>query len=105
MWVQVKATSDTIEINMDKSKPLSFESKESEIEWERETAKNALRFKSLVESNQYLPEEIRQKLEAKTNRTPQEEEILRSEKITANRREKASLILSSCTFWGLSHHC
>jgi hypothetical protein len=70
MWVQVKATSDTVEISLDKNKPVSFNSKEAEIEWDKQTARNALKFKELVETGQFIPDEIRQKLEAKTNRRP-----------------------------------
>ena len=87
VWVQFKATGDTIEINPDKSKPQNL-SKEDEIEWERSASKNILKYKNLVESGQLIPCEIRQKLESKTNRTPQEEEILRNEKILCNKREK-----------------
>ena len=87
VWVQFKATGDTIEINPDKSKPQNL-SKEEEIEWERSASKNVLKFKNLVETGQLIPSEIRQKLEAKTHRTPQEEEILRNEKILCNKREK-----------------
>ena len=87
VWVQFKATGDTIEINPDKSKPQNL-SKEDEIEWERSASKNVLKYKNLVESGQLIPCEIRQKLESKTNRTPQEEEILRNEKLLSNKREK-----------------
>jgi hypothetical protein len=91
MWVQVKATSDTVEISLDKNKPVSFNSKEAEIEWDKQTARNALKFKELVETGQFIPDEIRQKLEAKTNRSPQEEEILKNEKLLSNRKEKVFL--------------
>merc|ERR1712156_986188 len=49
MWVQIKATSDSIEINMDNDRPLSFGSGADEVEWDRIAAKNALRLKKLVE--------------------------------------------------------
>ena len=88
LWVQVKATGETLEIDMDKTRPSTFESKEAEVEWERETAKNALKFKQLVESGQHIPEEIKQKLQAKINRTPEEDEILRQGLMLANRKEK-----------------
>ena len=48
MYVQVKATGDVIEINMDKDRPTVFTSRESEIQWEKQTAKNALKFKEKV---------------------------------------------------------
>jgi len=92
VWVQFKATGDTIEINPDKSKPQNL-SKEEEIEWERSASKNVLKFKNLVETGQLIPSEIRQKLEAKTHRTPQEEEILRNEKILCNKREKVRFLM------------
>ena len=81
MWVQIKATSDSIEINMDKDRPIQFESKAHEVEWDRVAAKNALRLKKLVESGQFIPPEILQKLEAKANRTPEEEAILKTSQI------------------------
>ncbi|XP_059093982.1 PC4 and SFRS1-interacting protein-like [Tigriopus californicus] len=88
MWVQVKATGDMIEINLDKDRPVTFESKEAEIQWEKVTAKNALKFKDKVESGQFIPDEIRKKLEQKLNRTPEEEEILRKERELSNKKEK-----------------
>lgn len=88
MWVQIKATSDAIEINMDKDRPVSFESKAHEVEWDRLTAKNALRLKHLVETGQFIPAEILQKLEAKANRTPEEEDILKHNIEISNIKEK-----------------
>eukprot|EP00095_Tigriopus_kingsejongensis_P002731 maker-scaffold226_size249562-snap-gene-1.18 protein:Tk02731 transcript:maker-scaffold226_size249562-snap-gene-1.18-mRNA-1 annotation:"PREDICTED: hypothetical protein LOC100741236" len=88
MWVQVKATGDMIEINLDKDRPLAFESKEAEIQWEKVTAKNALKFKEKVESGQFIPDEIRKKLEQKLNRSPEEEEILKKERELGNKKEK-----------------
>ena len=87
MWIQIKATSDSIEINMDKDKP-NFESQVEEVEWDRETAKNALRFKKLVETGQYIPNEILKKLESKINRTPEEEDILKHNIELSNIKEK-----------------
>jgi len=88
MWVQIKATSDSIEINMDKDRPIQFESKAHEVEWDRVAAKNALRLKKLVESGQFIPPEILQKLEAKANRTPEEEAILKHNIEISNIKEK-----------------
>ncbi len=67
-----------------------FDSKDSEIQWERATAKNALKFKEKVESGEFIPDEVRRKIEEKTQRTPEEEEILRKEKESAARKEKVS---------------
>ena len=61
-----------------------------QVQWERATANNALKFKESVESGQFIPEEIRKKLEQKVNRTPQEEEILQKEKQMQSRKEKVS---------------
>jgi len=88
MWVQIKATSDSIEINMDKDRPLSFGSGADEVEWDRIAAKNALRLKKLVESGQYIPPEILQKLQSKVNRTPEEEAILKHNIEISNIKEK-----------------
>jgi len=88
MWVHVKATGDMLEIDLDRDRPISFESKDAEVQWERATANNALKFKESVESGQFIPEEIRKKLEQKINRTPQEEEILQKEKQMQSRKEK-----------------
>ena len=86
MWVSVKATSDTVEINMDK--PPHFPSVEAEVEWERTTAKNAMKFKGLIENGQMLPDEIRKKLQDKADRTEDEDEILMNETLLSNKREK-----------------
>jgi len=88
MWVHVKATGDMLEIDLDRDRPISFESNDAEVQWERATANNALKFKESVESGQFIPEEIRKKLEQKVNRTPQEEEILQKEKQMQSRKEK-----------------
>ena len=86
MWVNVRATSDNVEINMDK--PSNFPSVEAEVEWERRTAKNAMKFKDLIENGQMLPDEIRKKLQDKSDRTPEENEILMNETLLSNKREK-----------------
>ena len=44
-----------------------------------------------MESGQFIPEEIRKKLEQKSNRTPQEEEILQKEKQMQSRKEKVNI--------------
>ena len=92
VWVQFMATGDTIGINPNKEKPNNLSS-EGEIEWERSASKNVLKYKNLVETGQLIPSKIRQILEAKTNRTPQEEEILRNEKILYNKREKVQFLM------------
>ena len=46
-----------------------------------------------METGQLIPSEIRQILETRTNRTPQEEEILRNEKILWNKREKVRFLM------------
>jgi len=88
MWVVSKATGDTIEINMDKERPGSFESLEEEVEWDRLSAKNALRFKKLIESGQYIPAEILSRIEEKINRTPEDDAVIRQFLKMSNIREK-----------------
>ena len=65
MWVKVKNTDDLIEINLDKDRPESFESNEAKIEWEMASARKALKFKKRVESGEFIPPEIKKKLEEK----------------------------------------
>jgi hypothetical protein len=98
MLVRVKATGDTIELDLDKERPSRFDSKEAEIQWERATAKNALLFKEKVESGELIPEEVRRMIEEKTHRTPEEEEILKREKILATRKEKVPVQAFSAMF-------
>ena len=90
MWVQVKATGDMLEINLDHDRPANFDSKEAEVQWERATAKNALKFKEKVESGVFIPEEILKKLNDKVERTEQEEEILKKEKKLSLMNEKVN---------------
>ena len=58
------------------------------MQWERATARNALKFKEKVESGEFIPEEVRKKLEQKTERTKEEEDIIKRGKQIANRQEK-----------------
>lgn len=88
MWVKVKSTSDLIEINLDKSKPENFESKEAEVEWQMRTARNAIKFKNKVESGEFIPKEIRERLEQKEALTPKEKEMLKKEEALQKRKEK-----------------
>ena len=39
-----------VEMNLDRDRPIHFDSKESEIQWERASALNALKLKAAVES-------------------------------------------------------
>ena len=98
MWVHVKDTGDMLEINLDKDRPVKFDSKDAEIQWEKATAKNALKFKEKVESGEFIPEEIRKKIEQKAVRTPKEEEILKKEKVLACRKEKVRCVAFSRIF-------
>ena len=104
MWVKVKSTGDMIEINLDKDRPATFDSKESEIQWEKATAKNALKFKNKVESGEFIPAEIIKKIEQKVNRTPEEEEILIKQKQMATKMEKVitNLNFTYCRFQNIS---
>ena len=69
-------------------RPVKFDSKDAEIQWDKATARNALKFKQSVESGEFIPEEIKKKIEAKSVRTEKEEELLRKEKVLAGRKEK-----------------
>ena len=69
-------------------RPVKFDSKEAEIQWEKATATNALKFKTSVESGEFIPEEIAKKIAEKAQRTPKEEEILKKEKVLSVRKEK-----------------
>ena len=73
-------------------RPVKFDSKDAEIQWDKATAKNALKFKQSVESGEFIPEEIKKKIEAKSVRTEKEEELLRKEKVQAGRKEKVSTV-------------
>ena len=53
MWVCVKTSGELIEINLDRDRPISFDSKKSEIQWERASVNNFLKFKSVVESGNF----------------------------------------------------
>ena len=81
---------DMLEINLDHDRPATFDSKEAEVQWERATAKNALKFKEKVESGVFIPEEILKKLNDKVERTEQEEEILKKEKKLSIMNEKVN---------------
>ena len=54
MWVCVKSTGELIEINLDRDRPISFDCKESEIQWDRASALNALKFNAAVKSGRVL---------------------------------------------------
>jgi hypothetical protein len=59
-----------------------------EIEWDKITAKNVLRFKESVERGEFIPTLLREKLEAQLERTPEQEEILKRAKQQDKLREK-----------------
>ena len=50
MWVCIKSTGELIEINLDRDRPYSFDSKDAEIQWERSSAINAITFCKRVQS-------------------------------------------------------
>jgi hypothetical protein len=54
MWVRVLSSGDIVEINLDRDRPITFDSKDSEIQWERASAINALKFKSKAEGGNRL---------------------------------------------------
>ena len=91
MWVEVMGTGDLVEIDVDKNKP-SFDSKEEEVKWEKQSANDAMKFKKKVESGQHIPAEVLTRIKSKSEKTPQEEEILRKEKEMSNHREKVFIL-------------
>ena len=54
MWVCIKATGELIEINLDRDRPYSFDSKDAELQWERSSAINAIMFCRRVGAGQRL---------------------------------------------------
>ena len=85
MWVKVKDTDDLIEINLDKDRPESFESNEAKIEWEMASARKALKFKKRVESGEFIPPEIKKKLEEKEKLSDEDKAVLDREKLLEKR--------------------
>ena len=75
MFFKVKNTDDLIEINLDKDRPESFESNEAKLEWEMASARKALKFKKRVESGEFIPPEIKKKLEEK-ERMSEEDKVI-----------------------------
>ena len=85
MWVKVKDTDDLIEINLDKDRPETFESNEAKIEWEMASARKALKFKKRVESGEFIPPEIKKKLEEKEKLSADDKAVLDREKLLEKR--------------------
>jgi len=88
MWVKVKNTDDLIEINLDKDRPESFESNEAKMEWEMASARKALKFKKRVESGEFIPPEIKKKLEEKEKLSAEDRAVLDREKQLEKRKNK-----------------
>jgi len=88
MWVKVKDTDDLIEINLDKDRPETFESNEAKIEWEMASARKALKFKKRVESGEFIPPEIKKKLEEKAKLSEEDKAVLDREKQLEKRKNK-----------------
>ena len=85
MWVKVKDTDDLIEINLDKDRPESFPSNEAKIEWEMASARKALKFKKRVESGEFVPPEIKKKLEEKEKLSEEDKALLERESLLEKR--------------------
>ena len=85
MWVKVKDTDDLIEINLDKDRPESFPSNEAKIEWELASARKALKFKKRVESGEFVPQEIKKKLEEKEKLSDEGKALLEKESLLEKR--------------------
>jgi len=88
MWVKVKNTDDLIEINLDKDRPESFESNEAKLEWEMASARKALKFKKRVESGEFIPPEIKKKLEEKERMSEEDRAVLARERQLERRKQK-----------------
>jgi len=88
MWVKVKNTDDLIEINLDKDRPESFSSNEAKMEWEMASARKALKFKKRVESGEFIPPEIKKKLEEKEKLSAEDRAVLDREKQLEKRKSK-----------------
>jgi len=88
MWVKVKNTDDLIEINLDKDRPDSFPTNEAKMEWEMASARKALKFKKRVESGEFIPPEIKKKLEEKEKLSSEDRAVLDREKQLEKRKSK-----------------
>jgi len=88
LWVKVKDTEDIIEINLDKDRPDTFESEDARIEWEMASARKALKFKKKVENGEFVPPEIKKRLEERASKTPEERERIDKERKLERSREK-----------------
>ena len=85
MWVKVKDTDDLIEINLDKDRPESFPSNEAKLEWEMASARKALKFKRRVESGEFVPPEIKKKMEEKEAMSEEDKALQSTEKLLEKR--------------------
>ena len=85
MWVKVKDTDDVIEINLDKDRPESFPSNEAKLEWEMASARKALKFKRRVESGEFVPPEIKKKLEEREAMSEEDKAVQGKEKLLEKR--------------------
>jgi len=88
MWVKVKNTDDLIEINLDKDRPETFESTEARVEWELASARKALKFKKRVESGEFIPPEIKKKLEEKERMSEEDKAGQARERQLERRKQK-----------------
>jgi len=88
VWVKLVASGDLVEINLDRDKPARWENGQQKLQWELATARNALKFKKQVEGGLCVPEEVRKKLEEKTQLSKEEEEVLRQAAELAKRKKK-----------------
>ena len=84
----MKNTDDLIEINLDKDRPESFESHEAKLEWEMASARKALKFKKRVESGEFIPPEIKKKLEEKERMSEEDKVMVAKERQLERRKQK-----------------
>ena len=75
VWVKLKASGDLVEINLNRDKPDQWENNTQKIQWELGTARNALKFREMVQSGKFIPAEVLKKVEGQTGLTEEETEI------------------------------
>lgn len=76
IWVQVKDTGDIIEVNLDKDRPKYFATIEEAQQWDDKRARDAIKFKQLVETGKYMPQEVIDRLKQKEDITEKEKALI-----------------------------
>jgi len=103
VWVKLKASGDLVEINLNRDKPDQWENNTQKIQWELGTARNALKFREMVQSGKFIPAEVLKKVEGQTDLTEEETEIYRKAAELDKRRRKITWLKTEATLVGLDH--